>query len=73
MLTANPYVTPLRHSTIDDAAFALCLAAFAVALASGVVLSTFGAAESAPEITATVGNVPAPDTTTARQKNGPAA
>lgn len=53
---------PLLRNTMDDAAFALCLAAFAVALASAAVLSSFGVPEPSNEVTATASQPSTPGT-----------
>jgi hypothetical protein len=64
----HPAKTVLRN-TIDDAAFALCLAAFAAALAGAAGLSLFGEQASSNEVTATASEQPVPGTLTGAQVN----
>jgi hypothetical protein len=65
----RPATTVLRN-TVDDAAFALCLAAFATALAGAAGLAVFDEPESSSEVTATASQQPAPDALTGAEVNG---
>jgi hypothetical protein len=58
------------HNTIDDAAFALCLAAFAAALAGATGLALFGELASSNEVTAGASQQPVPGALTGAQVNG---
>jgi hypothetical protein len=69
MQTVRLIVTSFR-SKVDDTAFAVCLAAFAVALAGLAGSAVVAGAQSANDVAATAGQKPAPVASASADVNG---